>query len=423
MRDPLDLLAEFAGVALDDVAAVEPDVELDPEPTPDDPEPDPVLEDAPTEVVIEAATGRVRQAGADAGPEGQWIAEFRRRAETSLFVFAKGVLGRAYLSADLHRWVCGWLQRCPPNRKLLLLPREHAKTTIVSHALPLHVLIQPAASNLYFPTERGVDQRIILACETESRAKDHIRVIEAAFETNRLLRALWPYVCWDVPRRDAKKWNDRELIVPRETEYPDPSIRAIGVDGAITGAHPTVLLKDDLISVEAANSPIVMQTAIDWHIASRALINDPKALEFIIGTRWAVSDLYEHIERTDPTVEIVSRAVVEDGRVIYPEKFALTRTAGRASVEDLQKQFGVLFPLLYMNSATDPELTDFDPAALRLFEIADEMIRFAEDERDATLSERLTAPAPKPIVPVGRPLREALEALTGRDVYLRAKYG
>jgi hypothetical protein len=375
------------------------------------------------EIVIDPR-GRIRQAGAEPGPEGAAIVEFRAAAEGSLFVFARGVLRRRYLSPALHLPVCDWLQTCPPNRKLLLLPREHCKTSIVSHALPLHILIQPAARNLYFPGEAGTEQRIILGGESERRAKDHVRVMETACETNTLLRTLWPHAMWESPRRDAKKWNDQEMILPRATEYPDPSVRAVGVDGAVTGAHPTVLIKDDLISLEAANSPTVMQTAIEWHVASRGLINAPSSLEFIIGTRWAVADLYAYILREDPTVEPLVRAMIEDGRPIYPERFSIEREPGKACLEDLQKNFGVLFPLLYMNNATDVQLVDFDARAIRTYELTEDALLFEGDDRDGLLAARARAPEP-PAEPDrrGEPLeRFDLDRLTARERWLRVRY-
>jgi hypothetical protein len=89
------------------------------------------------------------------------------------------------------------------------------------------------------------------------------------------------------------------------------------VGGAITGAHPNILIKDDLVSIEAANSPTVMQSAIQWHVASRALINSPGCLEYIIGTRWSVADIYQYILDNDPTVEVVIRSIVEGGQTTF----------------------------------------------------------------------------------------------------------
>ena len=345
---------------------------------------------ASKELVISPKSGQIHQAGSDGS--GSFITEFRQLAEQNLYVFAKAILGRDYLSRSLHVPVCEFLQNCPPQRKLLLLPREHCKTSLVSHALPIHILIQPAATNIYFPGEEGCHQRIILACETSGRAKDHLRVIETAFEGNEMIRALWPHRCWENPRRQSKKWNDEEMIIPRPDEYPDPSVRTIGVDGAITGAHPSCLIKDDLVSIKAANSATTMRGAIDWHIASRALINSPGCLEFVIGTRWAIYDLYSHIQENDSTVEIMHRAVVENGRVIYPEKFCLEPDPTKTSIEALQIQFGSMFPLLYMNTANDPDLVDFDIQCIRNFQIDGDSISFDENEHDTVLRDRYNKP-------------------------------
>jgi hypothetical protein len=169
----------------------------------------------------------------------------------------------------------------------------------------------------------------------------------------------------------------------------------IGVGGAITGAHPSVVIKDDLVTLEAANSPTVMQTAIEWHIASRALTNRPDCLEFTIGTRWHAADLYAYMQENDASVEWIIRAIVEDGKPIYPE-FSFgegdqKRVYGFSvpKIAQLQREFGVLFPLIYMNSAADPSLVDFAASDLREYEIVGGEIVFREDESDLRLVERL----------------------------------
>lgn len=353
------------------------------------------------EYVVDARTGHIREAGTLGEDGGRHIDQLRTACEQSLYLYTKFVLGRDYLTDALHEPVCMWLQTPTPQRKMLLLPREHAKTSMVSHGLPTHILIQPAESNIYVPGMDGADCRILLSCETEARATDHIRVMETAFESNDLLRALWPHRCWTSPRKQSKKWNDREFIIPRAHEYPDPSVRGIGVGGAITGAHPNILIKDDLISIEAANSPIVMHTAIRWHVTSRALINTPDSLEFIIGTRWAVGDLYQYIIDNDESVGYIVRAIVENGETIYPERFTLEKVA------QLRKEFGTLFPLLYMNSAADPDLVDFDLEDIREFYILDDQVVFTEDERDTALRARLNVSLPREALPTrGVPLNE-----------------
>jgi len=313
-------------------------------------------------------------------------------------------MGRRYLTKDLHLPVCDFLQKVPAYRKMLLMPRDHAKTSLVSHCLPPHIIIQPAETNKYFPGMAGADCRILLAGESQGRAGSNLSVIEAAFEGNQLLKALWPSVCWDNPRRASKGsanvfWNNEKMTVPRSTTYPDPTVYAIGVGGAITGSRPNVIIKDDLVSLEAANSEVVMRTAIEWHKASRALMDEyekesgVESLEFIIGTRWAVFDLYSFVldgdEETPPdySVEALVHKILEpdeegEPKPIWPERFDPAR------IEQLRREHGSMFYLLYMNEANDPNLVDFDITMLRKFALRGKTISFDTDGRDTFLAER-----------------------------------
>jgi hypothetical protein len=334
----------------------------------------------PGEFVIDRKTGQVRQAGASQAM-GNYVKEFRSEAEKSLYVFAKGVLGLSRLTNHLHKDSADFLQRIPPYRKLLLLPRDHLKTSICSRSLPIHILIQPKESNCYLPGRDGSESRVLLAAKTSTNAQHQLRWIEGQFENCDILRALWPHRCWNNPRKESRKWSESEMMIPRPVDFPEASIETIGVGGKVTGRHYDIMIKDDLVDIEDANSQIVMQTAIEWHKASRALMDDPdKGLEFILGTRWAVYDLYQEIIDNDPTVETMIRAAVEDGQPIFPEMF------GMPTIQRLHRELGPRFMLLYMNNAANPELTDFDAEQIRYFMITADTIRFVEDERDANLA-------------------------------------
>lgn len=367
------------------------------------------------ETVIDKSTGKLRQAGT-VDPDGELPLKIKRDSERSLWYFTRTILGRGYLNGPLHKPVCNFLQTSPPYRKMLLLPRRHAKTSIVSHGLPLHMLIQPKENNPYFPGRAGRDIRILMAQETERRALDNMRVLISNLEGNQLIKALWPEVTWDNPRAQSRKWNEKALIVPRSIEYPDPTISAIGITGAVTGGRFDAIIKDDLIAEEAANSETVMAKAIDWHTNSRALFDDyDKSLEFIIGTRWAVTDLYSHIME-DPTVEYIVRSIIEDGEPIYPEAFS------HETIARLRVEFKTMFPLLFMNSAADPSLTDFAPEDLRFFSWGAQGLIIDTDYRDQALAQRYD-PRTKPPLPElkGRHFdRETVESIFhGRDEFFR----
>lgn len=344
------------------------------------------------EFVIEKKSGRVRQAGADSA-EGAFVMAFKARCEESLYCFLDGVLNYDFLDAELHKPVCDWLTEIPPYRKMLLMPRNHGKSTIVARGMPLHMLIQSAERNIYFAGP-GSDMRLVLAGETEVRVIGHLRVIKGALENNVLLRALWPHVVWDNPRKEAGKWSDTEIIVRRKTNFPEPTIMGIGVGGAITGAHPNVIIKDDLTTQKAADEPATMQRAIEWHLDSRALMANPETdLEFITGTYWAAYDLPNFIEANDPTVRVNTnwRQCIADGRMIYSKY----RFPG--ALKQLQDEAKMKFPLLYMNTVVGSALTDFNLADLRSYELtAQGEIVFTEDERDIELTDAINGPPPVP---------------------------
>ncbi len=382
--------------------------------------------------------GTIYQAGAPEYSDGEFQTNIRSLAERSLFFFSKAIIGRNYLTNTLHLPICNFIQKRPPFRKGLLMPRGHAKSSMVAHCLSPHILIQPAATNIYFPTLEGSDCRILLAGETQTMAERNLRVIQSIFESNVLFRSLWPHRTYKNPSKESKKWNAQEMTIPRVVEYPDASIRAVGVGVAVTGSRPNVMIKDDLISVEARNSSVVMARAIEWHVASRALFDEYpiesglSSLEIIVGTRWSVFDLYSYIEQEDPTVEWNKdfRSMISGGEMIWPEKFSLHTMKDKEGnvlkegIEDLKKQFGSLFPLLYMNDASDPDLVDFDMSLVRQFELKDGMFIYSEDLRDTLLAKESNIGSPG--LPEGATMstQQVYDEFLkhGRGEYMRLRY-
>lgn len=339
------------------------------------------------EIVVDK-NGQPRQAGATTA-EGEFIKRFKQRAEQDLFVFLKGVLGRFFLTPHFHQEICRFLQTVPAYRKLVLMARGHCKTAIVSGGLPLHILIQPAEGNIYFPGMEGSECRILLAGENSTMAEKNLRVLSTELKENKTLRALWPHRCWIDEK--PKVWSSNQIIIPRANEWPDPTIKAVGVGGAITGARPNVLIEDDLVSFKAMNSSVVMQEAIEWHIAARALLDKYEvesalqSLQFIIGTRWAVHDLYSYIINNDKTVEVNDEKyhrVINNGKILWPEKYKAE------DIEQLRLEHGSMFYLLYLNSAADPSLTDFDCENIRKFTLVNGRIVFDGEGRDSWLAGR-----------------------------------
>ena len=374
-----------------------------------------------SELVIDAKTGEIRQAGTHQA--GEIVQQFREMAERDLFVFAKGVLGFNLLNTTFHLQRCRELQEIPPYRKLVLWPRGHLKTTIMK-SLTLHLLIQPKGRNVYFNKaigglthDKGTSTRILLASKAAKLAEATLGEIRMIIENNQMLRALWPHCFWE-DTKHALAWNNQRLFLPRDDIFKEASIETIGVGGQITGYHFNVHLLDDLIDIEDANSPTTMATAIEWFRASRALMDDSKrSLEFTTGTRWAVGDLYEWIIDNDPSVEVTKHAMIEEGDFIFPERY------DAIEMQKLQREFGTMFPLLYMNCATDPSLTDFDMSKVRTYRVVNGQIELTEDASDLILANnenRLSA-GPKVAPKKGQVVQGARvwDYLAGREAMLK----
>lgn len=370
------------------------------------------------EFVVDRRTGQVRQAGATTAA-GRYVMEFKAQAERNLYTFAKGVLGLDRLNRTLHLDVCNWLQRRPPFRKLLLIPRDHLKSSIVAGALPIHILIQPKETNIYRPGEDGRDTRILMATETLKLSSAQLGWIKNKFETNEILRALWPHCVWSNPRRDSEVWTQEAIVLPRDTHYREGSIEAVGVGTAITGRHYTAHIFDDLVTFEASRSELVMGEAISWFKASRALMDDvDTGLEWTIGTKWAVYDLYAEIMENDPSVEYRVMSMVENGEIIFPRPPGKNYGFTRESMAQLQRELGSRFYLLYMNSTEIPELCPLDISDVRNFTLHDGNVAFADDDRDSRLDDSMP-PIPEAQVRGVKVDRGNYDMTLGRIEYLR----
>ena len=386
------------------------------------------------EIVVDR-TGVPRQAGSS-HPDGVWLTAFRQQAEQSLYFFLTAVLGYTFLTPQLHRPLCDFIQDPAYMRKLVVAFRGCGKSLIISQGTPLHAFVQPREANVYWPGLLGVDTRLLLACETIGRGKDHLSIIRATLEHNPRLRSLWPHVAWVHTERDAKTWNNEEFVLPRTHYRAEPSLRCVGVNAATAGMHPDGKIEDDPIAEAAANSPVIMETAKAWHRASRSLINHPGSREWTLGTFWAVEDLYQTEHMQDPSVEMRQKALIEEGEIQWPERYVFTDPEARewngaqreailagtahekVSIEQLQREAGTYFPLFYLNDPTNAALTDFQPQDLRHYTVTGTAIDFPDDPRDALLAAQAAVVLPSgPASVPGRPLQ-----WTGRDAEERMQF-
>jgi hypothetical protein len=154
------------------------------------------------------------------------LARSRQLARSDLFFLLTHVLGRADLDRDWYFARCREVQRTP-NGHLDLWAREHRKSSLITFGLTIQDILN--------------DPEITVAIFSYSRpiAKAFLRQIKVEFETNEMLRSLFPDILWANPQRDAPKFSEDDgIIVRRKGNRKESTVEAWGlVDSTPVSKH------------------------------------------------------------------------------------------------------------------------------------------------------------------------------------------
>ena len=293
--------------------------------------------------------------------------------------------------------------------KLILVPRGVGKSGCITQGLPiLRTIRDPAYAT-------GI------ANETASLAESFLGDIKGEFETNPILRALFPEVIPDDLRKTI--WKADRIITKRTKQNPtSPTVLATGVTGTKTGVHMSEWVCDDLLSQKAAEAAFRGNTeeiegTNRWITRLQPLLKSPKRDPIIfIGTRWWEGDSYEFIEdfwgqgeerkeflwtlklppqrfewQDGKNLKVVDRqketqvirlyrrgevaifkfpAIDENGRAIFPERYDLDELAR------MQEEDPVFYAGQYLLEPAAGAASILDPAWLKTYEIDRSSILF-----------------------------------------------
>lgn len=276
--------------------------------------------------------------------------ELALRGRTDLYFFAKGVLGYRDMAPNCHGPACRFIAVNPAQFKMILWPRDHFKSSVLTIGGTLQKVVQDP------------ERRCLIRNEVATNANRFLRTIRQHAEGNRIFRALYPEV---IPK-DSKKvrWNDSELDFVRQGQYPEPTISAAGITSTSTSQHFNHITDDDPISEDAVKSELVMQEAISRIKGVDALMIDPERdTHWLIGTRWTFADVYSWYEKTfRHRMARFIRGAIEDGQPIFPERFSLAKLA---EIRDTVLEYR--WSCNYMNNPRNPEVQDLNVEDLRFW--------------------------------------------------------
>lgn len=207
----------------------------------------------------------------------------------------KNVLGYDRWNTQLHGDYPGDpVQGIPPGlayflkhsgpRKLILIPRNHLKSTVVTVAWSIQqILINP-------------NIRICINNAKYDTAREFVSAIANHLDTNGKLSKIFgefrsPKLTWT---------KDSFTIAQRTLVRAQPTVMAASIDSILNGKHFDLIINDDLVEPNNVKTKEQIQKVIEFHKDCFNQIDKGGSI-VDIGTRWAAQDLYGTILETSAT--------------------------------------------------------------------------------------------------------------------------
>lgn len=222
-------------------------------------------------------------------------------------------------------------QRLSKEKLLVLAPRGHGKSYL----------------SLIYAVWRLVTDRnctILIVSATAGQAEKRLKAIRQYLEDPKIV-ADW--ASDDLPpfQDETTSWLNNRIYIKRSGKIIDPSIEAIGIGGATTGAHVDVIILDDVEDSTTANSEALRRRSKEWLGGTLMPILNRGGLLLTIGTRKGTNDLYADMLNDPTTHAIVNSAILKFPR---DYKFIIERVDGRDVVKDIiiegEEEAEVLWP-------------------------------------------------------------------------------
>ena len=309
--------------------------------------------------------------------------ELRKACEADFYTYIRFVRPDLYLG-HVHEDLISFLMDSSKKNKLVLIPREHLKSTIAALFACWLIVRDPSI-------------RILYVSSTSSLAKKQLRSIKEYLESDRHMW-LWPDLIKE-NEADRQKWAADAICVDhhlrKERFIRDDTVFAAGLTTSITGHHCDVAILDDFVVRENAYKP-ELREQVELQYSLLSSVETTGAREYVFGTRYHPDDLYGkmiqmekkifdkdgNIVNTVPVFDVFLRQVENvgdgSGEFLWPRAQAKDgRWFGfnREILEEKRAKYQdpLQFRAQYYNDPTDPGLVAFkkeyfqyyDPGAIR----------------------------------------------------------
>lgn len=283
------------------------------------------------------------------------MAEGERRAcKEDGFYLAKYVIGRHWLKGaergkqnlfqECHEDLIGWLWNLWKTRyerpyktiAVVCWPRRTMKSTVCDGVFPIQVLLDDA------------DTRILFDSYDLDKAAGFLKPVRLSFEA-----PLFQEIHGDLKGAHGN-WNNNGITIKRDAILPQGSIMLGSIETTPTGEHWELIIADDLLTEETANTP-EQREKVMRRVKMYDNLLDPGGMAVIVTTRWGPEDVVAFFQ----DLEAEDRRYARPKRIFLNVKHCYKKMTG-PEAEDLDMPFTT--ELEFPNLLTQEEL-DFARAS------------------------------------------------------------
>lgn len=275
----------------------------------------------------------------------------RTKALDDLYIFNKYVLGVEQGKETLgqfHRELCNFVTDDIHRKKLLLLPRGHLKSTLITIGYCVQRIV------------KNPNIRILLLNATWQMSVDFLSEIKRHLTSNEKLIELYGELA-----ANPEEWSQDRITLKRtDQNIKGPTVWATGVDSNLVGSHPDMIIFDDVVNRDNSSTRDQTEKVILRYKDALDLL-EPRGQLIVIGTRWTDGDLYSWlmdkdagiVKSYDMMIKQAYQGNIETGEgfeALWPMKFT------REELQDRLREKGWYeFSAQYMNNPVPAEDADF----------------------------------------------------------------
>jgi hypothetical protein len=241
---------------------------------------------------------------------GQAVLDRRAREDFNTFAQLVAVddeTGQPIQQAPIHR---RWAELAEQYDRLLIWAHiESGKTT------------QLSILRTVWELGRDPTLRFVILSNTSEQATKIVQSISNYIKNSEDVHRIFPNL---VPDPDGP-WTTTSLKVKRNNAAKDPSVRAVGVSGALVGSRVDRLVIDDILDQENTETEQARKKVERWVKASALTRLTKRARVLVVGTAWHPKDLLHDFAKKKNWKWFRFPVMSKTGRLTWPSSWSQAR--------------------------------------------------------------------------------------------------